>query len=52
MTTGIGTPNRERSARWKFCGRSVIHFPPVTLMRPPLRIDSMPSVTTIDGMRR
>ena len=41
-----------RSARWKLCGRSVIHLPPVTLIRPPLRIDSIPSVTTIAGMRR
>ena len=27
-------------------------FAPVTLIRPPLRIDIMPSVTTIAGMRR
>ncbi len=32
-------------------GMPVIQVPPVALMSPPLRIDSMPSVTTIDGMR-
>ena len=32
-------------------GRLVIQAPPVALMSPPFRIDSMPSVTTIDGMR-
>ena len=32
-------------------GMSVIHAPPVALIRPPFRIDSMPSVTTMEGMR-
>ncbi len=31
-------------------GMLVIQVPPVTLMSPPFRIDSMPSVTTIDGI--
>ena len=31
-------------------GRSLIHAPAVALIRPPFRIDSMPSVTTIDGI--
>ncbi len=52
-STGIGSmPNSSMSARWKLSGRSVIHLPPVTLISPPLRIDSIPSVTTIAGIRR
>ena len=49
--TGAGTPNSRACASWNSGGRSVIQAPPVTLTSPPCRIDSMPSVTTIDGSR-
>ena len=46
---------RRRGAPWasrKSCGRSEIQAPPVTVIRPPRRTDSMPSVTTIGGNAR
>ena len=49
---GAGMPNSRAWASWKSGGRLLIQAPPVTLTRPPRRIDSMPSVTTIDGMPR
>ncbi len=49
--TGAGIPNRRCCASWNSGGRLLIQAPPVTLTRPPRRIDSMPSVTTIDGIR-
>ena len=48
---GAGTPNQRAWASWNAGGRLLIHLPPVTLTRPPLRIESMPRVTTIDGSR-
>ena len=48
---GAGTPNQRAWASWKAGGRSLIQAPPVTKTRPPRRIDSIPSVTTIDGSR-
>ena len=48
---GAGTPNQLAWAIWKAGGRSLIQAPPVTLTRPPRRIESMPRVTTIDGSR-
>ena len=48
---GIGDAEEARiCASWKPGGRLVIQAPPVTLISPPFRIDSMPSVTTIEGM--
>jgi hypothetical protein len=32
-------------------GMSVIQAPAVALINPPFKMDNMPSVTTIDGMR-
>ncbi len=48
---GAGTPNQRACASWKAGGRLLIQAPPVTLTRPPRRIESMPRVTTIDGSR-
>ena len=48
---GAGMPNRRCCASWNSGGRLVIQAPPVTVTSPPRRIDSMPSVTTIDGRR-
>ena len=46
-----GTPNQRNCAIMNAGGRSEIQAPPVALMRPPFKIEYMPSVTTIDGMR-
>ncbi len=48
--TGNGTPITVRWAMSYPCGRLVIHWPPVTLISPPCRMLSIPSVTTIEGM--
>ena len=46
-----GNPEEPELGDEKPGGRLVIQAPPVTLMSPPFRIESMPSVTTIEGMR-
>ena len=48
--TGAGTPKSRVCASRKSGGRPEIQAPPVAVMRPPFKIDNMPSVTTIDGM--
>ncbi len=45
-------PKSRIWAMMKSGGMLVIQAPPVALISPPFRIDSMPSVTTIEGMRR
>src|SRR2546430_13837104 len=49
--TGARIPKRRNWARRKPGGRLVIQAPEVALMSPPFRIDSMPRVTTMAGMR-
>ncbi len=49
---GIGRPSGAICASWKAGGRLVIQAPLVTLISPPLRMLSMPSVTTIEGIFR
>ena len=50
--TGDGMPSSRICASWKPGGRPEIQAPPVTLISPPFRIDSMPRVTMIEGIRR
>src|SRR5256885_17168139 len=49
--TGARIPKRRNWARRKPGGRLVIQAPEVALMSPPFRIDSIPRVTTMAGMR-
>ena len=49
--TADGMPKGRIWAIMNSGGRLEIHSPAVALIRPPLRIDSMPSVTTMDGIR-
>src|SRR5438445_5185972 len=49
--TGARIPKRRNWARRKPGGRLVIQAPEVALMSPPFKIDSMPRVTTMAGMR-
>ena len=49
--TGAGMPNGFACAIMNSGGMPVIQAPPVIEINPPRRIDNMPNVMTIDGMR-